>query len=280
MICLWLSNQIAGRPAIRFSSCHTRLASCSCWSRIKRCCAGGGQAARAKDGKNPAGQRSDELKIRFANANPTAEIPAARYSAGQEQLFSGQRSQAKWRTNVENYSQVRYKSLVLLASICFFYGNQAACSNTDFIVQPGADYRAIALDISGSWKIHKNADGSVIIEVLCSGSGTVCFSALRIYQVRDGHDIDVSGGYRLKKNELAFNVGSYDKKLPLIIDPVLSYLDLRGWKLERCAAAGIALDSAGNAYITGYTFSTDFPCTANAYQAACDNCVAMVRTCL
>jgi hypothetical protein len=98
----------------------------------------------------------------------------------------------------------------------------------------------------------------------------VRFSAPRIYQVRDGQDIDVSGGYRLKKDELAFNVGSYDKKLPLIIDPVLSYSTyVAGSSTD--AAAGIALDSAGNAYITGYTFSTDFP-IANAYQAACDNC--------
>ena len=220
----------------------------------------------AKDGKNPAGQRSDELKIRFANANPTAEILPLDIQPGKSNYFLGN-DPAKWRTNVENYSQVRYKSLYPGVDL-LFYGNQRMLEH-DFIVQPGADYRAIALDISGSRKIHKNADGSVIIEVL-SGSGTVRFSAPRIYQVRDGQDIDVSGGYRLKKNELAFNVGSYDKKLPLIIDPVLSYSTYVAGSSSD-AAAGIALDSAGNAYITGYTFSTDFP-TANAYQAACDNC--------
>jgi hypothetical protein len=221
---------------------------------------------RAKDGKNPAGQRSDELKIRFANANPTAEILPLDIQPGKSNYFLGN-DPAKWRTNVENYSQVRYKSLYPGVDL-LFYGNQRMLEH-DFIVQPGADYRAIALDISGSRKIRKNADGSVIIEVL-SGSGTVRFSAPRIYQVRDGQDIDVSGGYRLKKNELAFNIGSYDKKLPLIIDPVLSYSTyVAGSSTD--AAAGIALDSAGNAYITGYTFSTDFP-TANAYQAACDSC--------
>lgn len=221
---------------------------------------------RAKDGKNPAGQRSDEVKIRFANANPTAEILPLDIQPGKSNYFLGN-DPAKWRTNVENYSQVRYKSLYRGVDL-LFYGNQRMLEH-DFIVQPGADYRAIALDISGSRKIRKNADGSVIIEVL-SGSGTVRFSAPRIYQVRDGQDIYVSGGYRLKKNELAFNVGSYDKKLPLIIDPVLSYSTyVAGSSTD--AAAGIALDSAGNAYITGYTFSTDFP-TANAYQAACDNC--------
>jgi hypothetical protein len=131
----------------------------------------------AKDGKNPAGKRSDELKIRFANANPTAEILPLDIQPGKSNYFLGN-DPAKWRTNVENYSQVRYKSLYPGVDL-LFYGNQHMLEH-DCIVQPGADYRVIALDISGSRKIRKNADGSVFIEVL-SGSGTVRFSAPRIY---------------------------------------------------------------------------------------------------
>jgi hypothetical protein len=219
-----------------------------------------------KDAKNPGGSRSDELKIRFANANPAAEIVPLDVQPGKSNYFSGN-DPAKWRTNIENYSQVRYQSLYPGVDL-LFYGNQRMLEH-DFIVQPGADYRSIALDITGSRKIRKGADGSVRIEV-ASGNGEMRFSAPRIYQVRDGQEIEVTGGYRVKKNELAFNVGPYDQKLPLIIDPVLSYSTyVAGTSTD--AAAGIALDSAGNAYITGYTFSTDFP-TANAFQPTCDAC--------
>jgi hypothetical protein len=37
------------------------------------------------------------------------------------------------------------------------------------------------------------------------------------------------------------------------------------------AGQGIAVDGAGNAYVTGFTVSTDFP-TANALQSRCNNC--------
>src|SRR5262249_48668914 len=56
----------------------------------------------------------------------------------------------------------------------------------------------------------------------------------------------------------------YDTARPLVIDPVLVYSTyLGGSSFE--FGGGIAVDSAGNAYITGRTASTNFP-TANPLQ--------------
>ena len=126
---------------------------------------------RAKDARTCRGPAIRRTQDSLCERQSDRGYPAARYSAGQEQLFSGQRSR-EMADERQNYSQVRYKSLYPGVDL-LFYGNQRMLEH-DFIVQPGADYRAIALDISGSRKIRKNADGSVIIEVL-SGSGTVRF---------------------------------------------------------------------------------------------------------
>jgi hypothetical protein len=71
-------------------------------------------------------------------------------------------------------------------------------------------------------------------------------------------------------NNVAFRVAGYDPKRALVVDPVLSYSTYLGGS-GNDEGYGIAVDSSGNAYVAGYTGSTDFP-TANPLQAKCDNC--------
>ncbi len=62
----------------------------------------------------------------------------------------------------------------------------------------------------------------------------------------------------LANNEVGFKVGPYDPSRPLIIDPALVYSTYLGGSAYD-DATGIAVDSSGNVYVTGYTTSADFP---------------------
>ena len=64
----------------------------------------------------------------------------------------------------------------------------------------------------------------------------------------------------------SFEVGAYDAKFPLVIDPVLVYSTYLGGSGENEASA-IAVDGSGNAYVTGLTSSTDFPISNSALQS-------------
>ncbi|MGH9432229.1 MAG: SBBP repeat-containing protein [Terriglobia bacterium] len=77
----------------------------------------------------------------------------------------------------------------------------------------------------------------------------------------------VSAKYVLNGNKVSFEIGRYDRTKPLIIDPVLTYSSLIGGSDED-DGMGVAVDSSGNAYLTGYT-STDFP-IVNQIPGACN----------
>ena len=65
---------------------------------------------------------------------------------------------------------------------------------------------------------------------------------------------------------MGFQVAAYDTTKPLVIDPMLVYSTYLGG-ISSDSGFGIAVDVAGNAYVTGTT-SGGIPTTVGAFQTA------------
>ena len=105
-------------------------------------------------------------------------------------------------------------------------------------------------------------------QVTKNASGDLVLSASLVQQkpviLQEGKRIE--GGYVVRGREVAFELAKYDAAKPLVIDPVLVYSTyLGGSGVDH--GRGIAVDGSGNAYVTGFTSSTNFP-TTNPLQAS------------
>ena len=95
-----------------------------------------------------------------------------------------------------------------------------------------------------------------------------------LYQEVNGTRQEVPGNFvvnpQLANDDsqvISFDVGPYDRTRPLVIDPlVLGYSTFLGTPLGSDQGQGIAVDGAGNAYIVGYTPTTNFPTTPGAFD--------------
>jgi uncharacterized protein (TIGR03437 family) len=157
----------------------------------------------------------------------------------------------QWRTGVPTFAKVRYRQLYPGIDL-IYYGNQGRLEY-DFAVAPGADPKTIQLGFRGAAAVKLDADGGLVI---ATGTGELRFEKPYVYQEVMGRRRSIEARYVLLANQRAgFSVAEYDRSLPLVIDPVLVYLGT----LAAGNGRGIAIDSTGNAYITGYTSSLNFP---------------------
>jgi Beta-propeller repeat len=147
-----------------------------------------------------------------------------------------------------------------------YYGNQRQLEH-DFIVAPGADPGLISLRLEGAKKLSLDLHGDLVLK---TQNGEVRLQKPMVYQEVGGVRREIGGGYELKgKNQVGFEVATYDVTKPLVIDPTLVYATyLGGSGSNGDQGQGIAVDSVGSAYVTGFTFSTNFPTTTGAFQTA------------
>jgi Beta-propeller repeat len=195
------------------------------------------------------------LRMRLEGSNPAAAGIGEERTATKVNYFIGN-DPKKWHTEVRAYAKVKYSSVYPGIDLVF-YGNQREMEY-DFVVAPNADPKAIALKIDGANKIHLDSSGNLIMNI---AGGAVQLKKPDVHQESNGIRREVAGNYTIANNhEVQFALANYDRTQPLTIDPVVTYATYVGGSGNAGngdSATGIALDSSGDAYIAGVTFSAD-----------------------
>ena len=151
----------------------------------------------------------------------------------------------QWRTGVATYGRLRMAALYRGIDVVF-YGTDRELEY-DFVVQPGADPGAIRFALKASLA----PDGELRLANGLRWRKPVARQNGQIVEARF-----MARG----EGEFGIAVGAYDHRRELVIDPVLTYGTYLGGTLADEVRA-VAADPAGNAYVVGSTFSSDFPGT-------------------
>jgi hypothetical protein len=214
--------------------------------------------------------RMTVLRMGLEGANLEARISGIEPLPGKVNYFLRNKSE-HWHTKIPTYSRVKYAQVYPGVDLVF-YGNQRNLEY-DFVVAPGADPKAIALTLKGARKVAVDPKGDLILSL---ADGQVIFQKPVLYQTVRGQRKQIEGGYSLAgKQRVTFAVSEYDRSEPLIIDPVLNYSTYLGGSAVGDVGSAITVDSLGDAFVTGTTFSTTFP-THNGFGAGNANGVAFV----
>ena len=198
---------------------------------------------------------SAPLQMRLHGAAATPRVSGLDKLPGKVNYLIGNKSE-QWRTNISTYARVRYEEIYDGVGLVY-YGNQRQLEY-DFEVAPHASFKQIRLAFDGGGKLKLNRSGDLVWQ---AGARKLTLLRPRAYQEIGGTRHAIAVRYRLTSDgQVGFQIGKYDCTQPLVIDPVLSYSTYLGGSGSD-QAQSIALDAAGNAYITGQTSSPNFPTT-------------------
>jgi hypothetical protein len=158
-------------------------------------------------------------------------------------------------TYVRRYQEAWVKGVY--AGIDMRYYLEGGRLRYDWVVQPGGDPSQIVFGLEGSEKTYIDSEGRL---VFTTRFGEVKLAELRVYQ----GDREIAGRFVERPGGWGIAVGSYDPTQLLVIDPLVYSTYIGGGGDDEGHA--IAVDGSGNAYVTGYTGSTDYDVTPGAFQ--------------
>ncbi|MEQ1643084.1 MAG: SBBP repeat-containing protein, partial [Pyrinomonadaceae bacterium] len=223
---------------------------------------------RALDSRLPTrDSKAVAIYMRLAGANPGANFVPSEKLGHETNYLIG--NESAWRTGVPNFGRVTAENIYNGIDMVW-KGREQGGIQYDFVLAANTDANQIEWEIEGADNVSLDAEGGLVIE---TEAGVMKQSKPFTFQETDGVRSEVSSQWSVARNlvkgggqkfSAKYTLGEYDRSKPLTIDPLAYSTFLGGSGFD--GGEKIVVDAAGNAYLTGGTFSTAFPTTPGAFD--------------
>ncbi|UCH96611.1 MAG: SBBP repeat-containing protein [Candidatus Aminicenantes bacterium] len=210
----------------------------------------------------------DVSRLVFVGSNPDPPMVPLEKTSYQVNYLKGNKK-TNWYTGIRTSKAVKYKDIYRNIDLKV-YGMEKQIEY-DWVVRPGGNPGDICFRYKNVKGTRIDDNGDLHIQTRLGElihKRPVSYQDVGMEHGAWGKDQRVEAAVEFKKiseNTYGFEVDAYDRSRELIIDPVvMAYSTYLGGSGDE-HGFGLAVDNSGSAYVTGDTYSTDFP-TEDAYQ--------------
>jgi hypothetical protein len=260
-----------------------------------------GGVTKSRDDRPAPKLVESDVRIRLLGASAQASAAGAEPLPGKVNYLIGNNPD-KWHRNVPTFGRVRYQGVYPGIDLVF-YGTPDKLEY-DLIAKPGADTSKIKFAVEGPSTTTLMPSGD--LQIVTAAGSLVMRQPRVYQQGADGSQSPIEGKFTIGKDgiieagiprrEVGFDLASYDRSQTLVIDPQvvpdvavpqIPYSSFIGGSgdsygpinLEQFGTIpgiddlivsdlgiDIAVDTAGNAYMGGIAFSSNYPTSSAAFQ--------------
>jgi len=216
-----------------------------------------------KPSENTIVRSGHVVNMRFLGAGTGARARGAMELPGTFNYFIG-KDRSRWAANVHRYGGAEVRNIYPGIDAVLYADGESP--RYDLVVAPGADPAAVRIAYDGAEGIRIEPDGDLVIS---TSAGTLTQHGLFAYQMVNGERRGIECSFRLDHpGTVGFEVGAYDPKLPLVIDPIIysTYAGGSNWDEARAVALDTSTSNV-KIYLAGFTYSSNFPTSSGSYQA-------------
>ncbi len=202
--------------------------------------------------------RSHAYRMTLVGMNPSAAVQPDKQAPGMISYFIGNDPSA-YGANCRVYNTVTYRNVY--PNIDLRYYTDEGLLKYEFVVQPGGDPSRIVMEYEGVDKLSLSK-GELVIK---TSVGEVREMPPYTFQAGIKGRTEIPSRYTIRGKQVRFVLDTYDKSLPLIIDPTLIFATFTGSRSDNWGYTA-TYGPDGSLYSGGIVFGNGFPTSVGAFQ--------------
>lgn len=199
------------------------------------------------------------IAANFIGANKVRETQVKNPSKEYYNFFIGN-DKDKWASKVYGYSDVVLNEYY--DGIDLHFNNEGDHLKYEFIVKENANPNEIVINYENAKSVQVTEIGNLRIE---GELGIIEEKKPYVYQIKNGKILEISCEFEVDGNNVTYDLGEYDRRVELVIDPDLIFASYSG-SLSDNFGMTATYDNEGNLYSGGTVFGNSYPTTAGSYD--------------